>query len=199
MENDIFYVKQVLNGQIESFEQLMIKYEKLVYNMTLRILGNPDDAADATQEAFIKSYNALSSFRNDAKFSTWVCRIAMNICYDLIRKRKRHEVVPLRTDIQDDNIQLDIPDPDLSTDPLAEITQSELREAIAAAIVSLDQAQQEVMILRDIQGLSYQEISKQLGIAEGTVKSRLNRARLKVAKLLQKQAELLPHDLRHNK
>ena len=200
MHDDIFLVKQVLNGGKEAYDDLMCRYEKTVFNLSLRILGNYEDAADATQEAFIRAYRSLASFRHDSKFSTWVCRIVTNVSYDILRKKKRNKSVPLHIDYNDDSSsEMEIPDPDAATNPLECITRDELRRAIVEAIASLDSAQREVIVLRDLKGFSYKEIGQQLCIAEGTVKSRLNRARIKVSKILQNQGELLPPLMRQTK
>jgi len=199
MPEDIFLIEQVLTGNNDAYDNLMDRYEKAVFNLAYRIIGNYEDAADATQEAFIRAYRSLSTFRHDAKFSTWVCRIVTNICYDMLRKKKRQNIVSLHNDFdEDDNSEMDIPDPDITTNPLERVTRDELRSAIVEAIYSLDSSQRDVMVLRDIQGYSYKEISDLLSLAEGTVKSRLNRARLKVIKLLQDHGELLPYNLRQN-
>ncbi len=199
MPEDIFLIEQVLTGNNDAYDNLMDRYEKAVFNLAYRIIGNYEDAADATQEAFIRAYRSLSTFRHDAKFSTWVCRIVTNICYDMLRKKKRQNIVSLHNDFdEDDNSEMDIPDPDITTNPLERVTRDELRNAIVEAIYSLDSSQRDVMVLRDIQGYSYKEISDLLSLAEGTVKSRLNRARLKVIKLLQDHGELLPYNLRQN-
>ncbi|QOR36449.1 RNA polymerase sigma factor [Clostridium sp. 'deep sea'] len=199
MQEDSFLIKQVLNGDNEAYDILMKRYEKKVFNLSLRILGNYEDAADATQEAFIRAYKSLKTFRNDSKFSTWVCRIVTNVSYDFLRKRKKVTIVSIHTDNDDNRRDIDIPDTDVSSNPADSVTRDELRKAIVEAIASLEPAHRDIIVLRDIKGFSYKEIGDQLNIAEGTVKSRLNRARIKVSKILKNSGELLPPLLRQTK
>ena len=105
-------IEKVLGGDANAFEELVLKYEKTVYNLALRMVGDRDDASDMTQEAFIKAYGSLSSFRGDSKFSVWIYRIATNVCLDFLRSKSRKQQVSLTvSDDDDEDAQLDIPDP----------------------------------------------------------------------------------------
>lgn len=104
-------IEKVLGGDANAFEELVLKYEKTVYNLALRMVGDRDDASDMTQEAFIKAYGSLSSFRGDSKFSVWIYRIATNVCLDFLRSKSRKQQVSLTVSDDDEDAQLDIPDP----------------------------------------------------------------------------------------
>ena len=108
-EQEYLIVQQVLEGNTNAFEELVLEYEKKVYNVALRILGNSEDAADMTQEAYIKAFNSLSGFRGDSKFSVWLTRIVSNLCLDFLRSRSRRPTVSLSVeDDEGDDVQLDI-------------------------------------------------------------------------------------------
>ena len=104
-------IEKVLGGDANAFEELVLKYEKTVYNLALRMVGDRDDAFDMTQEAFIKAYGSLSSFRGDSKFSVWIYRITTNVCLDFLRSKSRKQQVSLTVSDDDEDAQLDIPDP----------------------------------------------------------------------------------------
>lgn len=104
-------IEKVLGGDANAFEELVLKYEKTVYNLALRMVGDRDDASDMTQEAFIKAYGSLSSFRGDSKFSVWIYRITTNVCLDFLRSKSRKQQVSLTVSDDDEDAQLDIPDP----------------------------------------------------------------------------------------
>ncbi len=196
LQEDRELVEKAINGDTNAFEKLLVKYEKMVFNVAYRILRNREDAADATQEAFIKAYKSLGSFRRDAKFSTWVCTIVSNTCYDFLRKHKKHKTTPLYYSNDEEETEIALPDNSEIVDPLKMATASELRYFLIKAIEELEEDQKEVIILRELKDYSYQEISEELDVSIGTVKSRLNRARLKVVEKLRKESELLPSDLR---
>lgn len=198
MNEDKLLVKRASKGSEKAFEELVIKYEKMVYNVAYRVLRNAEDAADVTQEAFIKAHRALPNFRSDAKFSTWVCSIVTNVCYDFLRKSKRTKTTPLYYTNDDEESEIALPDNSSEIDPLQMATATELRYYLLKAIETLDEDQKQVIVLRELNDYSYQEISDELDISIGTVKSRLSRARVKVIKKLREEPELLPSDLRRN-
>lgn len=188
-DEDSRLVHASLSGNNEAFEELVKKYEKLIYNTSYQLLGNPDDAFDVSQDTFIKAYRSLGSFRGDSKFSTWLYKICQNTVKDYIRSKTRRQTVSLTAYGEDDTkeIQLDIPDNDISSQPDRSYEREECREAVREAIAHLSEDHKNVIILRDIQGYSYDEISEILNLEIGTVKSRLNRARLAVKDFLVKR------------
>lgn len=152
----------------EAFEKLIQNYEGKIYNMCFYLLKNKEDAMDATQDVCIKIYKSIDKFKGDSKFSTWIYRITYNTCIDFIKKRKNElsydEVIDNDDTHRDSRIE-DI------------IESKELKLEIKRCIMKLSDDFRTIVIFRDIEGLSYQEISEILNIEVGTVKSRLNRAR----------------------
>ena len=182
-EEELAIVQGVRAGDANAFETLVTAYEKTVYNLALRMVGNPQDAEDMTQEAFLKAYNSLDSFRGDSKFSVWLYRIVSNVCLDHLRKKNRRSTVSLSVeDDEGEEIQLDIPDTALS--PEAMLEQKLTREAVRRGLQSLDEDARQILLLREIQGMSYEEIAQALSLESGTVKSRIFRARKKLCAFL---------------
>ena len=178
--DEISIIKQVLGGDADAFEHIVKKYEKKVYNLALRYLKNRDDALDLSQEVFIQVYNNLAQFRGDSQFSTWIYRVTYNKCVDMLRKtQKLRRNVVMSTD--DENFFE-------TRDCRASIEEDyEGRETLVTVMKIIDtlpSEQRDVVILRYIKDLSYSQIADVLEIAEGTVKSRLNRARLKIKEQL---------------
>ena len=179
-ENEI--IRSVLRGNVNDFEKLVTAYEKNVYNIALRMVGDPDDAADMTQETFIKAYRALSSFRGDSKFSSWLYRIASNVCLDFLRSRSRHPQVSLSTVDEDDRATFELPD--MRQNPEEQLMKKLGMEAVRRGLDSLPEEQRQILLLREIQGFSYEEIAGALNLESGTVKSRIFRARKRLCALL---------------
>jgi len=170
-------------GDDEAFAQLMHDNEKRIYNLTLRMTGNPEDAMDLAQEAFLNAWRGLKFFKGDSAFSTWVYRLASNACIDHLRRQKRRQdiSVPMPVNDEDDSTP-DIPDERFQ--PEQELERQELRRAVAAGLEQLSDEHRQVLVMREINGLSYQEIGDILGLEAGTVKSRIARARNSLRKIL---------------
>lgn len=179
-ENEI--IRSVLRGNVNDFEKLVTAYEKNVYNIALRMVGDPDDAADMTQETFIKAYRALSGFRGDSKFSSWLYRIASNVCLDFLRSRSRHPQVSLSTVDEDDRATFKLPD--MRQNPEEQLMKKLGMEAVRRGLEQLPEQQRQILVLRELGGLSYAELAQTLGLEEGTVKSRIFRARKRLCALL---------------
>lgn len=176
-------IEKVLGGDANAFEELVLKYEKTVYNLALRMVGDRDDAFDMTQEAFIKAYGSLSSFRGDSKFSVWIYRIATNVCLDFLRSKSRKQQVSLTvSDDDDEDAQLDIPDP--SSDPEQQLMQKMSMQSVEEGLKTLPDKQRQILVMRELGGMSYAEIGKALSLEEGTVKSRIFRARKRLCTFL---------------
>ncbi len=170
-------------GDQQAFAQLVSAYEGKIYNLSLRYLNNSEDAMDATQEVFLRMFRFLSGFQEDSSFSTWLYRIAVNVCKDMLAKRtKRNEQSLTVPGDEEDERPADVVD--TRYDPEQILEQAELRQTLLTAIESLPPQQREMIILRDLRGLSYEEISQVLALEEGTVKSRLFRARENLRKKL---------------
>ncbi len=176
-------IEKVLGGDANAFEELVLKYEKTVYNLALRMVGDRDDASDMTQEAFIKAYGSLSSFRGDSKFSVWIYRITTNVCLDFLRSKSRKQQVSLTvSDDDDEDAQLDIPDP--SSDPEQQLMQKMSMQSVEEGLKTLPDKQRQILVMRELGGMSYAEIGKALSLEEGTVKSRIFRARKRLCTFL---------------
>ena len=182
-EQEATIIKQVLEGDVNAFEGLVKEYEKNVYNLALRMTGDPEDAADMAQDAFIKAYSSLSSFRGDSKFSVWLFRIVSNLCLDFLRSRKRRPTVSLSVENDEgEDMEFEIADESQSPETLLE--QKLTREAVRRGLDSLPPEQRQILLLREIQGLSYEEIAQVLELETGTVKSRIFRARKRLSVFL---------------
>ena len=188
-------IRRVLDGDNSAFEDLVLANQKNVYNLALKMIGNEEDALDVSQEAFLKAYSQLSGFRSESRFSVWLYRLTHNLCVDLIRKRRREKVVPL-TYVDDEGTAAELELPDLRDLPEAAAIRHELRETIDEGIAALGERHREVFVMREVADLSYAEIAGTLGISEGTVKSRLSRARQNLVKNLADKGTF-PAEYRH--
>lgn len=175
-------IEKVLGGDANAFEELVLKYEKTVYNLALRMVGDRDDAFDMTQEAFIKAYGSLSSFRGDSKFSVWIYRITTNVCLDFLRSKSRKQQVSLTVSDDDEDAQLDIPD--LKADPEQQLIKKISMQSVEEGLKTLPDKQRQILVMRELGGMSYAEIGAALSLEEGTVKSRIFRARKRLCAFL---------------
>lgn len=171
-------IEKVLGGDANAFEELVLKYEKTVYNLALRMVGDRDDASDMTQEAFIKAYGSLSSFRGDSKFSVWIYRITTNVCLDFLRSKSRKQQVSLTVSDDDEDAQLDIPDPE------QQLIKKISMQSVEEGLKTLPDKQRQILVMRELGGMSYAEIGAALSLEEGTVKSRIFRARKRLCTFL---------------
>jgi RNA polymerase sigma-70 factor (ECF subfamily) len=188
-EQENLIVQQVLDGDTNAFEELVLEYEKKVYNVALRMVNNQEDAEDITQEAFIKAYNSLANFRGDSKFSVWLTRIVSNMCLDLIRSRGRRPTISLSVEDEDgENVELEISDIRQSPETIME--QQLTKDSVRRGLKQLPDEYREILLLREIQGLSYEEISAALDLEVGTVKSRIYRGRKKLCDYLIKDGNI---------
>ena len=176
-------------GDLPAFNQLVLLYQSLAYNVAYRILNDPDAAADATQDAFLKAYRAMSKFRGGS-FKSWLLRIVTNTCYDQLRRKQRRPASSLDDLPVDADHSPYLRDPASQPDEYAE--RQELNRAIQAGIGTLPVEQRIVVVLSDVQGMRYQEIVEITGLSLGTVKSRLSRGRAKLRDFMLDQGELLP-------
>ena len=176
-------VQQAKAGDRESFSGLVFAYEGKIYNLALRYLGSREDAMDASQEVFLRVFRFLPGFQEESGFSTWIYRIGVNVCKDMLHRRLKRAEQPLEVpDEEDEGRPVDVPD--LRYDPERIMEGVEMRQALSDAILALPEQQREIIILRDIRGLSYEEIALALALEAGTVKSRLFRARENLRKKL---------------
>ncbi|NMA55576.1 MAG: sigma-70 family RNA polymerase sigma factor [Firmicutes bacterium] len=187
MVSDEILVKRSRQGDREAFALLIERYQDKIYNLTYRLVSNVDDSADLTQEVFYRAMLKIKEFRGDSSFSTWLYRIATNICYDELRKRKTRRFVPL-DDSTPDGFSPKIADK--TAGPAEKCLEKLMQQHIQKAISTLPPPQRTAVILRDIEGLSYEEIAQISQCALGTVKSRISRGRKALRDLLMSEQEL---------
>ena len=175
-------------GEIAAFETLMRAYENRVYTLALRSTGSEHDAADITQEVFLRAWRNLDSFRGDSSLSTWLYRVTANLCVDLARK-KTGEGASASID-DEESPAAAVADPVRMNRPEEVAENNELRQELQYALSQLSEEHRRIVILRDVGGLSYADIARTLGLEEGTVKSRLARARAALRRILTERGNI---------
>ena len=186
MNIDTELVEKIIKGEMNSFEELINKYEKMIYNLAYRIFNNYSDAEDITQEVFLKVYRNIQKCRGKESIKTWVYTIAYNTCIDEVRKRKGKINISLdmTLDSGDGDYKFEFASKELTPENKL-INKEEIKE-IENAINKLKEEHKTLIFLRDIKGLTYNEISEIMDINIGTVKSKLNRARTNLKNILKK-------------
>ena len=194
--NEPALIQDAQHGDLDAFNALVLHYQDMIFNVALRILGDDELAADATQEAFISAFRSINSFRGGS-FKAWLMRTVTNACYDELRRQKRRPTTPLEPDTNDGE-EMDSPrwlaDPNMSPEQEAEA--DELEHAIQHCLGNLPTDFRVVVVMADIQGLDYSEVAAAVRVPLGTIKSRLARARLRLRECLQGFEELLPASFR---
>ena len=187
--DDVTLVRQCQNGDLEAMSCLIVKYQDRVYNAIYKICQNYDDAAELTQDTFVKVLENINTFRGKSSFYTWLFRVAMN--HTLNYCNRRFKLSPMALDADNDQfeeskgkLQAVLADPK-GVDPVVVAQQKEISEIVVNLIAQLKQEYRVVLVLRDIEQMSYDEIAEVLQVETGTVKSRLNRARTKLRELLE--------------
>ena len=180
---------QAGKGDIDAFNELVKRHQNQVFSIALRLSGSREDAFDISQETFVRVWRGLPQYNAESKFSTWLYRIVYNICTDYYRKSSRMQTVPL-TYSDDDNGETQLELPDEKYSPESSVENMELSSALKAAVNSLKPEWKVVFIMREIGDLSYSEISRALNIEEGTVKSRLFRARKQLQEILRSSGNI---------
>ncbi len=170
-------VEQAKQGSIQAFETLILTYEKMVYNIAFRMLQHSEDARDISQEVFLKAYRSLENFDGKSKFSTWLYRIAVNTCIDEIRKQKGKLTYSLEEELESAEGSYQKQFADAGQTPEDSLLHQEMQKEVVDALNTLSEEHKTVVVLRDIQGFSYEEIAKMTNTTLGTVKSRIARAR----------------------
>lgn len=179
-------IDRVLSGETDAFELLVVHNQRKIYNLCLRMTGNPEDASDLTQDAFLKAYQNLSGFKGESGFSLWLYRLASNVCIDHLRREKRRARQSLTyQDESGDAVELELPDERFT--PEGELDRRQIIEGIQAGLATLSEEHRQILVLREVNELSYDEIAALLEISAGTVKSRISRARVMLRKFLLEQ------------
>lgn len=187
-------LRMAKSGDVEAFEQLIEGYQRKIFNIAFRMLGNYDDAGDMAQEVFIRMYKSISSFKEQSSLSTWIYRITTNVCLDELRKRKNRKITYIDEEIRldDGDVKRQMENEGPSPEDYAET--NEIKKVVRDAILQLPEEYRIIIVLRDIQGFSYEEIAAILKCPEGTVKSRISRARHALGNILVSKKELLIDD-----
>ena len=190
-------VADALKGDLEAFNRLVLAYQDLAFNVAYRMLADEDLAADAVQNAFISAYKNLRTYRGGS-FKAWVLRMVTNGCYDELRRQKRRPTIALEPVSPDDGEEMESAQWLRSSDPQPDevFDQAELEHALQHCLENLPVEFRAVVVLVDVQGMDYEEVSQSVHSPLGTVKSRLARARLKLRDCLQQFQELLPAQFR---
>lgn len=179
-------LRRVAEGDHAAFEAIVKQFEASVLAVALSVTGQRQDAEDAAQEAFVKIWRSADTFRGDGQSSgtvrVWVLQIARRAALDVVRKRKRRPVLPL---VSDEGEAYDPPDEDVNANPAAAYMRGETVRTVREAIADLPSELRQILILRDIEGMAYGDIARVMGCREGTVKSRIFRAREKLKKILE--------------
>lgn len=170
-------IARARRGDADAFEQLVVAYRDQVFRLALRMCGSEADADEVAQEAFLSAWKALPNFRGESQFSTWLYQLTTHAAIDLMRREKRQIAA-------DDITEVSAADP--APSPQQQAEQSEQREIVRDAILQLAPEQREVVVLRFMEELSYEEIGAVLKLPSGTVKSRLNRAKAQLKEILSK-------------
>ena len=185
---DVELVHCAKAGDLTAFEELTTRHERRVYTLALRIVQNPQDAEDVTQEAFLSALESLANFREEASFATWLYRIATHAALKIIRKRKGLEVISLEAATEPQEDYDSIPHPEFIADwkqsPEQLVERNETQRLLDDALALLDEKHRLVFVLRDVEGLSVKETAGALGLSEPNVKVRLLRARLQLREQL---------------
>lgn len=185
MQGDELLLRRACKGDVQAFEELMQSHESRIYAIALRMMGNREDAQDCAQEAMVRIYRAMGSFKCQSALATWIYRITMNTCLDELRRRKARKVTSLDSLVDNGWSPTDTGDT-----PEEHGLRVEKQNALNQAIQSLPDDMRAAIILRDVKGYSYDEIASILDANVGTIKSRISRGREKLREILSKQSEL---------
>ena len=180
--NERDLVLRAKRGVQDAFEQLVLDNQNRIYALALRLMGDREEAADLAQEAFLKAWQGLPTFQGESSFSTWLYRLTSNVCIDALRRNRRRQAVAETVSLDDDDSWIE--PADWEGDPQRLLERAELSRAVERGLEALPDHFRQVLVLRELSGLSYQEIGAATGLDLGTVKSRIARARLALRKIL---------------
>lgn len=173
-QNDAEFVRQTLCGNTSAYNGLVVKYQRQVYNLAYRMLGNAEDAGDLVQDTFLRAYSALASFRQDASFLTWLYKITSNLCIDHLRSRKSRSALSLDAEMEEGR------EPAASyrqASPEDTVVRDAVKDVVHHAILNLPEKYRAVVVMRHLQEMSVEDIAVTLDLPTGTVKTHLFRAR----------------------
>jgi len=177
--SDAELIARCLQKDNSAWELVVGRYKRKVFHIAYKFTGRHDDAEDLTQEIFLKVFRSLEKFNRDADFSTWLSSVARNFCIDHYRASKREKEV-----LVEDLVAFDLAPASTGSSPHRALEDRDRRSFLRRGLEALPEKLREAVVLRDLQGLSYQEMADRLGLPEGTVKSRINRGREELSRLL---------------
>lgn len=192
-------IQKAKQGDLTAFEELILKHEKIVYNVALRMMNHSEDAKDISQEVFLKAYRNIANFDERSAFSTWLYRITTNTCIDEMRKRKGKQSYSLEEELENEDGTMQRQIADEGDTPEESLLREERKSEILQALENLSAEHKAAVVLRDVKGLSYEEISEILDLSLGTVKSRISRARNQLKTEILKIRERNEKTTRHKK
>jgi RNA polymerase sigma-70 factor (ECF subfamily) len=178
-------------GDMKAFERIVLYYQKRVFNIAFRMLGNREEAKELAQEVFLSVYDAIKSLREEGMFDVWLARITLNHCrnrWKYLKRRQYFNSESLDTSMGTDEGDRPLPIPDPSDDPATLYEKKMIQAWVQRGLLKLKDDQRELIVLRDLQGHSYEEIGKISGLPEGTVKSKLHRARMDLKEILERMS-----------
>lgn len=184
-------VEKVKKGDADVYEKIIQKYQSKVFGLIYNMTKNQNDIEDLAQEVFIKIYKNLGKFKGESSLYTWIYKITVNLCLDEMKKRKNVIYLDEKIEVDDGEVNRELPSEEKSQEKLYE--EKELQEKLHNCINKLPEKQKVMIVLRDIKGFSYEEISKITDVKLGTVKSQINRARLKLKELLDEEGTFLEY------
>lgn len=187
--DDSNLVQLCQQGDSDAMEQLILKYQNRIYNVILKICADPDDAAELTQETFVKVIENIDKFQGKSRFYTWAFRIAVNLTLNYCQKNAKFDISSLDAEREEENqaaqAMKEFLEDDNSPDPVSVAQNKELCDLTIKALMKLDESQKAIVVLRDIEGMNYAQIAEVLNIELGTVRSRLSRARGRLREILE--------------
>lgn len=192
-------IRKAKRGDMHAFEELILKHEKIVYNLALRMMNHSEDAKDISQEVFLKAYRSLCNFDERSAFSTWLYRITHNTCIDEMRKRKGKQNYSLEEELENEAGSMQRQIADEGDTPEESLLREEQKSEILQALDNLSAEHKAAIVLRDVKGLSYEEIAEILEVSLGTVKSRISRGRNQLKNEILKMREQNEKIVRHKK
>ena len=190
-------IRKAKQGDMLAFEELILKHEKIVYNLALRMMNHSEDAQDISQEVFLKAYRSLQNFDERSAFSTWLYRITHNTCIDEMRKRKGKQSYSLEEELESADGSMQRQVADAGDTPEESLMRKEQKSEILQALDTLSEEHKAAIILRDVKGMAYEEIAEILELSLGTVKSRISRARNQLKTEILKMREQNEKSSRH--
>jgi RNA polymerase sigma-70 factor (ECF subfamily) len=176
-DTDERLVRRFQEGSADAFEVLVQRHGTRVYNLCLRILGDPEEAADASQDTFLAALRKLNTFRGDSAFTTWLHRVTVNACYDSLRRKRRRPLLQIVRDEDDERLEPSLPEPDHADQVVLSVD-------VAKALMQVPKEFRVALVMADVQDLPYDEIARVLEIPVGTVKSRVFRGRVALGRAL---------------